>query len=69
MPNFIKTEIEGNIAWLILNRPEILNAWHRGMREEVVDAIDRFDRDPAIGAVVITGAGEAAVDTTPAERQ
>ncbi|MGH9346808.1 MAG: enoyl-CoA hydratase/isomerase family protein [Vicinamibacterales bacterium] len=57
--SFIKAYAEGQVAWLVLNRPEILNAWHRPMRNEVVDAFDAFDRDERIRAIVMTGAGKA----------
>lgn len=59
MYNFINAYSEGPVAWLVLNRPEILNAWHRAMRCEVVDALEAFERDDQLRAVVLTGAGRA----------
>jgi enoyl-CoA hydratase/carnithine racemase len=59
MYRFIKTDIDGSVAWVVLNRPQVLNAWHRPMRDELVDALERFDREEAIRAVVLTGAGRA----------
>jgi 2-(1,2-epoxy-1,2-dihydrophenyl)acetyl-CoA isomerase len=53
----ITTETRGDVLLLTLNRPEKLNAWTDRMRREMVDAIDRANEDPAIGAVVVTGAG------------
>ena len=53
----ITTETRGDILLLTLNRPEKLNAWTDQMRREMVDAIDAANADPAIGAVVVTGAG------------
>ena len=53
----ITTEARGDALLLTLNRPEKLNAWTDTMRREMVDAIDRANNDPAIGAVVVTGAG------------
>ena len=50
-------EIEGNVAVLTLNRPDRLNAWTAQMNEELVDAIERCNADPAVGAIVVTGAG------------
>lgn len=57
--SFIKAYTEGQIAWLVLNRPAILNAWHRPMRNEVVQALDGFDRDERVRSIVMTGAGAA----------
>ena len=38
-----------------LNRPEVLNALRGQLMEELVGALETLDRDPAIGAMVITG--------------
>jgi enoyl-CoA hydratase/carnithine racemase len=48
---------EGPIAVVTLNRPEKLNAWTPTMAEEQVHAIEQANADPAVGAIVITGAG------------
>jgi 2-(1,2-epoxy-1,2-dihydrophenyl)acetyl-CoA isomerase len=53
----ITTEARGDVLLLTLNRPEKLNAWTNTMRLEMMDAIDAANADPAIGAVVVTGAG------------
>ncbi|MFT4233510.1 MAG: enoyl-CoA hydratase-related protein, partial [Microbacterium sp.] len=42
-----------------LNRPEALNALNSTLVREVVDAGRRFDADPGIGAIVITGSAKA----------
>jgi len=38
-----------------LNRPQALNALRGQLMEELVNALQGFDRDPTIGALVITG--------------
>ena len=48
---------EGDVLLLTLDRPEKLNAWTPRMTEELCDAIEAADADPAIGAIVVTGAG------------
>ncbi|WP_416898503.1 MAG: enoyl-CoA hydratase/isomerase family protein [Minwuia sp.] len=53
----ITYETDGPVATLTLNRPEKLNAWTYTMRREMVDAITLANEDPAIGAVIVTGAG------------
>ncbi len=50
----------GAVATITLNRPDKLNAWTPIMGAELVDAFRRADRDPAIRAVLFTGAGERA---------
>src|SRR5262245_50722232 len=46
-----------DVAVLTLNRPDRLNAWTPRMTAELTDAIEAADADPAVGAVVMTGAG------------
>ena len=50
-------EKRGNVGLITLNRPEKLNAWTYKMSAELVDAIRDGNADPAIGAIVVTGAG------------
>jgi 2-(1,2-epoxy-1,2-dihydrophenyl)acetyl-CoA isomerase len=45
------------IGTLTLNRPEKLNAFAGTMRQELGDALDELDRDPAVRVIIITGAG------------
>jgi enoyl-CoA hydratase/carnithine racemase len=60
MPAFILIDRRGAVGVVTLNRPTVLNAWHREMREELKVALAALERDGAIGAIVLTGAGEAA---------
>ncbi len=55
----IVVSTEGNIGLVTLNRPEVLNALNRATMDDLVDALEAFDRDDAVGCVVITGAGRA----------
>jgi len=48
---------EGGVAILTLNRPARLNAFSPAMTERLRGALDRISTDPAIGAVMLTGAG------------
>jgi 2-(1,2-epoxy-1,2-dihydrophenyl)acetyl-CoA isomerase len=50
-------ETRGNVALITLNRPERLNAWTQTMENEFIDAVNEAAKDPAIGCVVVTGAG------------
>lgn len=49
----------GKVAVITLNRPESLNAWTIAMREQIIDALTRFNADPGVGAIIMTGAGRA----------
>jgi enoyl-CoA hydratase/carnithine racemase len=47
------------IATVTFNRPERMNAWTRKMDAELHDAMMDADRDPQVGAIIVTGAGRA----------
>src|SRR5215471_19791240 len=47
------------IATITFNRPEKMNAWTPTMGAEMRTALLDADRDPAIGAIIVTGAGRA----------
>jgi enoyl-CoA hydratase len=52
---FILTETFGRVGLVRFNRPKELNALNSVLMEETVSAFEAFDRDPAIGALVLTG--------------
>jgi 2-(1,2-epoxy-1,2-dihydrophenyl)acetyl-CoA isomerase len=58
MADLLET-VEDGVAVLTLNRPEALNALSMEIRHGLLAALDRYATDPAIGCVVITGAGRA----------
>ena len=60
MTQFIEVEVNAGVGLIRLNRPEKLNAWNTKMREEIVETLKSFDQNAAIGAVVMTGAGNRA---------
>ncbi len=45
------------VVTITLNRPEKLNAWTPQMMDELTAAVIAANDDPAIGAIVVTGAG------------
>ena len=47
------------VATITLNRPDRLNAWTPTMGREMTDAFRRADRDRAVRAIILTGAGRA----------
>ncbi|MBO9539391.1 enoyl-CoA hydratase/isomerase family protein [bacterium] len=48
---------DGRIAWIALDRPDVLNAMTDQMKRELLDAFKRADKDPAVRAIVLTGRG------------
>ena len=63
-------EVDEGIATLTLQRPERLNSWTGRMHTEYRHLLARVEEDPAIRAVVITGAGRgfcAGADTSALE--
>lgn len=55
----IRFEQHDAVGLITLNRPERMNAWTHQMQREMVAAIAACNEDPAIGALVFTGAGRA----------
>lgn len=59
MPEFIDYALEGHIATITLNRPEVMNALNREMYAELEQAFRDAHRDPEVRCVVLTGNGRA----------
>ncbi len=55
----ILVETREGVGWVTLNRPEALNALSRPLMLEVIDAVEAYAADPAVGAIVITGSARA----------
>jgi enoyl-CoA hydratase/carnithine racemase len=52
-------DVNDPVAVITLNRPASLNAWTNAMDDEIHDALRRAAADPAVVAIIITGAGRA----------
>lgn len=48
-----------NVGFIQLNRPKALNALCDGLMLEVGKALDTFEQDTGVGAIVITGSEKA----------
>jgi enoyl-CoA hydratase/carnithine racemase len=57
---YCKTERDGRIFTLTINRPEVMNALHPMASEEMSAALDEFVADPELWVAIITGAGDRA---------
>jgi enoyl-CoA hydratase len=51
----IRIEVREHAGLVRLHRPEAMNALNGMVMEELTQALERFDSDPAVGAMVITG--------------
>jgi len=56
----IRYEKRGGIATITIDRPKVLNAFRAETVEEMLAAMRDAEGDPAIGVVVLAGAGERA---------
>ena len=57
---FVRVECTDAVAIVTLNRPEKLNALSFGLVRELDVALDEYEQDDRIKAVILTGAGERA---------
>jgi 2-(1,2-epoxy-1,2-dihydrophenyl)acetyl-CoA isomerase len=57
MPHELIESVTDRVATLTLNRPERLNALSTPMLDGLIEALPRLAADPAVGVVVLTGAG------------
>ena len=55
----ILVETRGKVGLITLNRPQALNALNTTVEREVVAALQGFDADEGVGAIVITGSEKA----------
>lgn len=55
----ILMETRGNVGLVRINRPRVRNALNSVVLHELIEALETFDQDPAIGAMVISGDDQA----------
>ncbi|KAK9718472.1 putative enoyl-CoA hydratase, mitochondrial [Basidiobolus ranarum] len=55
----ILTEVRGKVGLVTLNRPKALNALCSDLFYELNDAMEKFDNNEEIGAIVLTGSEKA----------
>ena len=55
----ILVETRGRVGLVTLNRPQALNSLNHALMRELMDALDAFDKNDAVGAMVITGNDKA----------
>ncbi|MBM7095950.1 enoyl-CoA hydratase/isomerase family protein [Bacillus sp. H-16] len=52
-------QVENNVAWVTMNRPDKLNAFTEQMNKEIIKALKSAGKDTEVRAVVLTGKGRA----------
>jgi len=57
---FCKTEREGRVLVVTINRPEVMNSLHPPANQELSHVFDAFANDPELWVAILTGAGERA---------
>jgi methylglutaconyl-CoA hydratase len=55
----VRREVKDGLGWVTLDRPEVRNALSGELMEAIGDAVDAFESDPGVRALVIAGAGPA----------
>lgn len=55
----IKVETKGRVGLITLNRPQALNALNSALIADLDAALDQFETDEGIGAIVLTGSEKA----------
>jgi enoyl-CoA hydratase len=51
----IRTELHDRAGLIRINRPEAMNALNGQVMQELAQALEAFDADPRVGAIVLTG--------------
>lgn len=54
----VLTGRQGSLGLILLNRPRVLNSLSLDMVKAIEEALDRFEKDPEIASVLMTGEGE-----------
>jgi enoyl-CoA hydratase/carnithine racemase len=57
---FVRYEKRDHVAWVTINRPEVMNALHPPANEELAAVWDDFVADGDVWVGILTGAGERA---------
>jgi enoyl-CoA hydratase / 3-hydroxyacyl-CoA dehydrogenase len=54
---FVRVERDGSVAWVLLDRPEVLNALSSELLDQLERAFSELASDPALRVVVLAGSG------------
>ncbi len=59
----ITFEIRNHVAYITINRPEVMNAFRGQTCDELIHALHKAGYDPQVGVIVLAGAGDRAFCT------
>ncbi|WOF24784.1 enoyl-CoA hydratase/isomerase family protein [Microbacterium betulae] len=54
----VEATMRGGVGWIVLNRPEAINALDLGMIRGVREALEHWRDEPDVSIVLLTGAGD-----------
>jgi crotonobetainyl-CoA hydratase len=60
MPQFCKSERDGHVLIVTIDRPDRMNALHSPAHYELSKIFDDFEKDPDLWVAILTGAGDRA---------
>ena len=56
----VETHVQDGAGWIVLNRPEAMNAVNDALRAAIPTAVDAFEADRAVRVIVLAGNGPRA---------
>ena len=62
-PAAIRTRVEEDIGWLILDNPRRHNAMSLAMMQQIPRSLDELSCDEAVKVVIVSGSGNGAFGT------
>jgi len=65
----VRYEVEDGLAWIVIDRPERLNAFRARTIDELIACFTRAWASPEVGVVCLTGAGDRAFCTGGDQKQ
>jgi dehydration protein DpgD len=57
---FVRSERDGHLLIVTIDRPDVRNAMHRAATDEMDAIWDTYERDPELRVAILTGAGDRA---------
>lgn len=65
----VRYEVDNGLAWIVIDRPERMNAFRARTLDELISCFKRAWADPDVGVVCLTGEGERAFCTGGDQKQ
>lgn len=65
----VRYEVDNGLAWIVIDRPERMNAFRARTLDELISCFKRAWADPEVGVVCLTGEGDRAFCTGGDQKQ